>query len=129
MDKVQELNVYAILFYNNKILVLRRNSGIWEFPGGGVDWGEHPDTSVVREVKEETSLDLVNPKFIGISSATYAKDGNEKHSIYFVYRGAVNTDKITLCGEHTEYRWLFSEEIKFLKLGLNAESALELLKE
>lgn len=32
--------------------------GRWFLPGGGVDHGEHPDAAVVREVAEETGLDV-----------------------------------------------------------------------
>lgn len=33
-------------------------AGRWFLPGGGVDHGEHPDAAVVREVREETGLDV-----------------------------------------------------------------------
>lgn len=33
-------------------------AGRWFLPGGGVDHGEHPDAAVVREVAEETGLDV-----------------------------------------------------------------------
>jgi 8-oxo-dGTP diphosphatase len=33
-------------------------AGRWFLPGGGVDHGEHPDATVVREVREETGLDV-----------------------------------------------------------------------
>ncbi len=129
MVKVQELNVYAVLFYNGKVLVLKRKNGIWEFPGGGVDWGEHPDVSIVREVKEETGLGITGLKFLGITSATYEKEGNEKHSLYAVYQAEANTELVKIGGEHAEYRWLLLEELRFLKLGLNAEPVLDILKE
>ncbi|MEZ5383639.1 MAG: NUDIX domain-containing protein [Microthrixaceae bacterium] len=34
-----------------------RFPGQWALPGGGIDWGEHPRDTVVRELTEETSLD------------------------------------------------------------------------
>lgn len=33
-------------------------AGMWTLPGGGIDHGEHPDEAVVREVYEETSLEV-----------------------------------------------------------------------
>ena len=33
-----------------------RNSGRWTMPGGGMDWGERPVETVVRELEEETGL-------------------------------------------------------------------------
>ncbi|GAA1601552.1 hypothetical protein GCM10009828_029940 [Actinoplanes couchii] len=32
--------------------------GVWSLPGGGIDQGEHPDDTVVREFVEETGLDV-----------------------------------------------------------------------
>lgn len=32
--------------------------GVWSLPGGGIDQGEHPDDTVVREFREETGLDV-----------------------------------------------------------------------
>lgn len=107
--------------------MLKRKNDLWEFPGGGVDWGERPDQSAVRETKEETGLVPSNLTYLGVTSATYEKDGNEKHALYLVYKADVSNDKVTLCGEHSEYRWLTLNELRFLKLGLNAEPVLDLL--
>jgi 8-oxo-dGTP diphosphatase len=128
MVKIQELNTYAVIFCEGRVLVLKRKNGFWEFPGGGVEWGEHPDEAVVREVKEETGIEIKNPTFLGITSATYEKDGDEKHSLYVVYKAETNTKAVNITDEHVEYRWLLPEELRFLKLGLNAEPVLNMLK-
>lgn len=125
--QVQELNVYSIVSFNDKLLLLKNKNGFWEFPGGGVDFGEEPITSAHRELKEETTLIAKELTLIGVTSAVYEKEGNEKHSVYIVYKGDVHSDRVFISSEHSEYRWVTKDEAKFMKLGLNAESALEFL--
>ena len=74
----------AIIIKDNKILLIhRKNNGeeYWVFPGGGIEEGETPDATVVREIKEETNLDASNVKFV-FEMETY-KGGN-KHPFFFV---------------------------------------------
>ena len=53
-----------------KVLVLDKVKKYgWEgltFPGGRVEIGESFENSVIREAKEETNLDIKNPKLVGI---------------------------------------------------------------
>jgi 8-oxo-dGTP pyrophosphatase MutT (NUDIX family) len=125
---VQELNSYLVLFNKERVLLLKRKDGFWEFPGGAVDWGEDPQQSAVRETKEETGLGARNLTFLTVSSATYEKDGNDKHSVYVVYKGECDSDDVRLSDEHTEHRWLTLTEAKFMKnFGANAEGILDSL--
>lgn len=49
-----------------KVLIIKRcDVPIWVFPGGGVEAGESPEVAVVREVKEETGLNVRIVKKIG----------------------------------------------------------------
>ncbi len=54
---------YGIVIYDNKIL-LTKQYGKYELPGGGVDLGEAPEETVIREIKEETGIDATNPKLV-----------------------------------------------------------------
>ncbi len=123
-----ELNTYLVPFFQGKILVLKRKNGFWEFPGGSVEFGEHPEKAAVRETKEETGLDARNLTLLGITSAVYPKDGTEKHSVYVVYKGEVEKPDFIISGEHEEGRWITFTELGFLKLALNAQEVVDFLK-
>lgn len=52
------------------VLVRRRDNGKWALPGGMVDWGEDISTTALRELKEETGLDMVKlDRLVGVYSA------------------------------------------------------------
>ncbi|MFH1521272.1 MAG: NUDIX hydrolase [Candidatus Micrarchaeota archaeon] len=123
----QELNVYIVAYYKEKLLLMKRHDGIWEFPGGGVDWGENPEISASREFREETGMTPKDMTLLGITSATYKKRDDDKHSVYIVYRTTVESDKVIISREHSEARWLLPNEMKYMKLGLNAEPVLEMI--
>lgn len=61
-------NMCMIYDNNGNILVINRKNPDWPgvtFPGGHVEKGESFVESVVREVKEETGLDIDNPQLCG----------------------------------------------------------------
>jgi 8-oxo-dGTP diphosphatase len=43
-----------------------RSAGEWSLPGGKLEWGESFEDGAIREVKEETSLNITNPKVISV---------------------------------------------------------------
>lgn len=57
----------------NNVLMLHRNLdredihyGLWVPPGGKIERGERPIDCVVRELREEAGLDLINPEYRGV---------------------------------------------------------------
>lgn len=103
---------------SNKILILKRaidsysRPGDWDFAGGNVLFGELHNESIMREVKEETGLSLINLTPIQIITRF-----NRESSIYYLfitYIAKAPTAEITLSHEHTDYKWVTREEFTAL---------------
>lgn len=61
-----KLNTRAAIFENGKILLVRENSGKWSLPGGWVDVNVSVKENTIKEVKEESGLDVVANKIIAV---------------------------------------------------------------
>ncbi|MDG1895093.1 MAG: NUDIX domain-containing protein [Fuerstiella sp.] len=63
----------AVVFDDKKenvLLVKRRDVPIWVLPGGGIDPGESPDVAAVREVQEESGLEVRVVRQVAVYSPT-----------------------------------------------------------
>ncbi len=65
-----ETSVGAVVVRDGRILLIRRGrgpaQGQWSVPGGRVEFGETLQEAVIREVAEETGLDVICGEFIGL---------------------------------------------------------------
>ena len=131
IEKIRpRVRVAGILIEDDRILLIehtKNNKKYWLVPGGGVDWGESAAEALIREFKEETSLDIEVEKFLFISE-TIAPD-RQKHVIklYFKIKKAENSSNIMKLGEEemlTDLRFIPEDEIKNIKLYPNIKEKL-----
>ena len=64
-----ELTVLCLIQDGNRILLQNRAKKDWQgytLPGGHVEPGESFVDAVIREMKEETGLDILKPRLVGI---------------------------------------------------------------
>ena len=73
------------------LLQRRADSKKWGFPGGAIELGETPQMAAIREVKEETGLDVEAGKLIGVYTDCNMKypNGDEAQSICLAYELSV----------------------------------------
>lgn len=64
------IGVFAIILDERERVLLchRRDYDLWNLPGGALEAGEPPWQGVVREVKEETGLDVQVVRLAGVYS-------------------------------------------------------------
>lgn len=80
---------YGIVVKVRKVLLLKQFGSKYDLPGGGVDIGEDPKDSVVREVNEETGITVARPALLGMESSLFRaahSDGCSYHSLLLYFK-------------------------------------------
>jgi ADP-ribose pyrophosphatase YjhB (NUDIX family) len=92
-QKIQRTAAYALLQDQDRILLCRLTGGPvegkWTLPGGGVEFGEHPEEAVVREVAEETGLEVVVNRLEKVNSHVDENDLAYYHHVQLIYSADV----------------------------------------
>ena len=115
MENVRfHITVKGIVIYNHKVLILKRvrassdGLGYWELPGGGLEYGETPETALKRELKEETGLDITVLK----PAYTFTAVRPHYQTVGIGFLCTPTNDYVTLSHEHTDYKFVDSLELK-----------------
>lgn len=61
-----KIDTRAAIFKDDKILLVHENNGTWSLPGGWCDVLESVGSNTIKEVKEETGLDVEATKIIAV---------------------------------------------------------------
>ena len=89
------------------LLVHRTDNGLWALPGGGVDPGESVTDAVVREVKEETGLDIADVRLCGVCH--WVPPDNDHRYIIFLYKTSTFSGELRSSDEGEIFRVKLSE--------------------
>jgi 8-oxo-dGTP diphosphatase len=131
------LGSYAIcLDADGRILLCRLGTGepepgAWTLPGGGVDFGEHPDAAVIRELREESGLTGEIAELEGVFSHLYRDspyaDGADLHFLGVLYRVDVTGGELAdeIEGSTDRCAWFRREELGALPIVSVARHAIE----
>ena len=96
--------------YKKQILLIRHvNGGHWAFPKGHVEEGETEIQTAIREVKEETNIDVEVNEEYRYSTKYSPKENVIKEVIYFLARN-ISDNKQAQLEEVSEVKWFSMEE-------------------
>ena len=98
-----------VLNDKNQVLLIHNNAGHWDFPKGHVEEGETEIQTAIREVKEETNIDVeVNDKYR--YTVEYSpKEAVIKEVVLFLAKNISNNKEAQL-EEVSEVQWVDFEE-------------------
>ena len=74
----------CIVIDNGKVLLIQHNLGHWDFPKGHVEGDETEVETTIREVKEETNIDVIVNENYRYTMSYSPEDGVEKEVVYFI---------------------------------------------
>ena len=107
------------------MLVARRlkepAKGTYDLPGGFVDFNETADEAIIREIREETGLILVNPEYLFSLPNTYLYSGLNIPTLDLFFCFRLKEDCEVQAGDDvSELFFLSKEEINPTLFGLDS---------
>ena len=105
-NKKKSIHVVAALIRrDDEVFATQRGYGNykdwWEFPGGKIEIGESPEQALIREIREELTVDISIMGFL----TTVEYDYPEFHLSMSCYWCSVKKGQLTLL-EHEASKWL-----------------------
>ena len=120
----QKIVLGGVVTRDNKILILQRHKdediypNMWELPSGKRDLLEPSETSLIREVKEETDLDVKIIIPLSVFDYQIEKTDEIRDSTQINFLVTPTSDKnVILSDEHQALAWITEEEINKYNLS------------
>src|ERR1039457_1003415 len=112
------VGIGAVIVGEGKIVLIKRGNdpskGKWSIPGGHVELGENLEAAVIRETKEETCLDVDNPRFIDVvDNVDLDEQGKVKyHYVIIDYLVHIKSGNVAAASDAAELRWVPFDEVE-----------------
>lgn len=125
----KEKSCGCVVIKDKKVLVINQIDGFWGFPKGHVEKNETEEQTAIREVKEETNIDVKIEKEKRYVIEYLTDEGREKQVVYFVakyIRGKLKPQE----SEIKEIAWFnFEEAINIITFENTKEMFKNILKD
>ena len=127
---------YGVLIHEDNVALVRSSNPkhqppLWWLPGGGIDFGESPEDTLLREFVEETGLEVKSPKLIGTTSDLRRRDNGDKlHTVRILFTvelaGGELRHEVHGTTDHAD--WFSLSELSEMNLADYARDAIELAR-
>jgi 8-oxo-dGTP diphosphatase len=110
-----------------RLLLTKRNvepfKGYWCIPGGHIERDEDAITAVIREVKEETNLDIM-PRFLSYLDEIFPE--RNTHNVVLLFQGEASGEAKAEPAEVTEMGWFTVADALKMDLAFRHREAIQL---
>jgi 8-oxo-dGTP diphosphatase len=112
------VGIHGVIASRGRMLVLKRaprmsyKPGSWDLPGGHLALGEGFEDCLLREIKEETALDVAIDRLIGMNSMAPQPYLQAFYSCRLTVFQKVQLQP----DEHVEHQWVTVDELASLEL-------------
>jgi len=112
------VGVGVVIIKDGKILLEKRKyepgKGKWSIPGGLVELGENVEQTVIREVKEETGLDVEKPEHIDVVDNVVRHENGEVkyHFVIIDYFVKLKGGTLKAASDAEELKWVALNEVE-----------------
>jgi ADP-ribose pyrophosphatase YjhB (NUDIX family) len=106
--------------FGELLMIERADNGLWALPGGAQDIGETTSNAVIREVREETGIEVEVDRIGGIYSdprhVIEYDDGEVRQEFSIVFHARPVGGVIRPSSESRRVRWVAPEQVDGLKI-------------
>jgi len=123
----------AFVVYDGKVLLIKEsskysdefNAGKFDVVGGRVNKGERFEACLIREIKEETGLDVRIGKPFFVNEWRPVVNGEEWQIIGMYFECFSDSDEVKLSEDHEEFIWIDPEKFNDYEIIDNMKKVFE----
>lgn len=118
-SKYYRVSVKALVLNDSrdKFLVIKQENGVWDLPGGGLEWAEKPHNGLKREILEEMNLQTIKiaeqPSYF-LGGYPMSKE-NDIWIVNVVYETELEHFNFTPSDECVEIKFISMEDVEKLE--------------